>query len=115
MSRRQRVSYHGVVDENPYAATYDAENSLAVVTGSVDELSGQSFRNDLEKYSDGFARDLTVDLSGVDFFPSIAVGVLAVAMKNARNAGTELDVVVQPGTVVARVLTICGLPYAEKS
>jgi anti-anti-sigma factor len=103
------------VDENPYAATYDAERNLAVVTGSVDELSGRSFRADLEKYSDDFGRDLTLDMSGVDFFPSIAVGVLAVAMKNARNAGTELSVLVEPGSVVARVLTICGLPYTETS
>jgi anti-anti-sigma factor len=103
------------VDDNPYAATYDADNARVVVSGSVDELSGQAFRSDLEKYSDGFSRDVAVDLSGVDFFPSLAVGVLAVAMKNAREAGTTLTAVADPGSVVARVLTICALPFEERT
>jgi anti-anti-sigma factor len=103
-----------VVDDTPYAAAYDASDAVLTVTGSVDELSGPTFRADLEKYSDGFSRDITVDLSGVDFFPSLAVGVLAVAAKNARNAGHELDVVAAPGSIVARVLTISRLPYREQ-
>ena len=103
------------MDDTPYVAAYDATAGLMTVTGSVDELSGPTFRNDLEKYSEGFSRDLTVDLSGVDFFPSLAIGVLAVATKNARNAGHSLDVVAVGGSIVARVLTITNLPYREKS
>jgi anti-anti-sigma factor len=103
-----------VVDDTPYAAEYDASSALLTITGSVDELSGPTFRTDLEKYSDGFERDLTVDLTGVDFFPSLAIGVLAVAAKNARNAGHQLDVVAAPGTIVARVLTISNLPFREQ-
>jgi anti-anti-sigma factor len=103
------------VDETPYAATHDSDTGRVVVTGSVDELSGQAFRSDLEKASAGFSRDATVDMSGVEFFPSLAVGVLAVAMKHAREAGTAMTVVAQPASVVARVLTICGLPYEEQA
>jgi anti-anti-sigma regulatory factor len=95
------------VDDTPYAAQYDASSALLTVTGSVDELSGPTFRSDLEKYTDGFERDLTVDLTGVDFFPSLAIGVLAVAAKDAR-------VVAGPGTIVARVLTISNLPFREQ-
>ena len=102
------------MDDTPYAATYDASRALLTVSGSVDELSGPTFRSDMEKYSDGYSRDLTVDLTGVDFFPSLAIGVLAVAAKNARNAGHQLDVVAAPGTIVARVLTISNLPYREQ-
>ncbi|WP_343904819.1 STAS domain-containing protein [Nocardioides aquiterrae] len=102
------------MDDTPYAAAYDDAAAVLTVSGSVDELSGPTFRADLEKHSDGFSRDLTVDLSGVDFFPSLAVGVLAVAAKNARNAGHELDVVAVPGSIVARVLTISRLPYREQ-
>jgi anti-anti-sigma factor len=102
------------VDDTPYAAAYDASAALLTVTGSVDELSGPTFRSDLDKYSEGFTRDLTVDLTGVDFFPSLAIGVLAVAAKNARDAGHRLDVVAGSGTIVARVLTISNLPFREQ-
>lgn len=102
-----------MVEDTPYAASYDAEAGLLSVTGSVDELSGPAFRSDLEKASDHFARDVTVDLTGVDFFPSLAVGVLAVAIKNARNAGHTIDVVAAPGSIVARVLTVSALPFRE--
>lgn len=101
------------MEDTPYAASYDAEAGLLRVTGSVDELSGPAFRTDLEKAADQFSRDLTVDLTGVDFFPSLAVGVLAVALKNARNAGHTLDVVAAPGSIVARVLTVSALPFRE--
>lgn len=102
------------MDDTPYAAAYDASAALLTVTGSVDELSGPTFRSDLDKYSEGFTRDLTVDLTGVDFFPSLAIGVLAVAAKNARDAGHRLDVVAGSGTIVARVLTISNLPFREQ-
>jgi anti-anti-sigma factor len=102
-----------VVDDTPYAASYDSEAGLLVVSGSVDELSGPTFRADLEKATDQFTRDVTVDLTAVDFFPSLAVGVLAVALKNARNAGRTLDVVAAPGSIVARVLTVSALPFRE--
>lgn len=104
-----------MVDDTPYAASLDAEAGLLTVTGSLDELSGPTFRADLEKATDHFGRDATVDLTGVDFFPSLAVGVLAVALKNARNAGHTLDVVAEPGSIVARVLTISALPFRESS
>ena len=103
------------MDDTPYASSYDAEAGLLSVTGSVDELSGPTFRSDLEKATDQFARDTTVDLTGVDFFPSLAVGVLAVALKNARNAGHTLEVVAAPGSIVARVLTVSALPFREQA
>ncbi|MGB0100832.1 MAG: STAS domain-containing protein [Nocardioides sp.] len=102
------------MDDTPYAAAYDDTDGVLTVTGSVDELSGPAFREDLAKASDGYARDLTVDLTGVDFFPSLAVGVLAVAAKQARTAGHSFDVVAAPGSIVARVLTISALPYREQ-
>jgi anti-anti-sigma factor len=112
--RNRRSDYDAVVDDTPYAASFDPAAGLLSVTGSVDELSGPAFRSDLEKATDHFARDATVDLTGVDFFPSLAVGVLAVALKNARNAGHTLDVVAAPGSIVARVLTVSALPFREQ-
>lgn len=112
--RNRRSHYDAVVDDTPYAAAYDADADLLTVMGSVDELSGPTFRADLEKASEQFTRDLTVDLTAVDFFPSLAVGVLAVALKNARNAGRTMEVVAAAGSIVARVLTVSALPFREQ-
>jgi anti-anti-sigma factor len=101
------------VDEKPYESSYDAANSVLVVAGSVDELAGPVFREDLAKHSAQHTAPLTVDLSDVEFFPSLAVGVLAVAMRTSRESGTELDVRAREGSIVARVLTICALPFTE--
>lgn len=99
------------VEEKPYESSYDAARNTLFVLGSVDELAGPTFREDLAKHSEQHSRALVVDLSEVEFFPSLAVGVLAVAMRKSREAGVELDVQAREGTIVARVLTICALPY----
>jgi anti-anti-sigma factor len=101
------------VEEKPYESTYDAAQNVLTVSGSVDELAGPTFRDDIEKHSEHFSRSLVVDLSDVEFFPSLAVGVLAVAMKHSRNAGTELEARAREGSIVARVLTVCALPYTS--
>ena len=101
------------MDEKPYASSYDEDQKLLLIEGSVDELAGPAFRDDLAKYSDQYVKPLRVDLSEVEFFPSLAVGVLAVAMRKGREGGGEVEVLAREGTIVARVLTICALPYTE--
>lgn len=103
------------VDEKPYASSYDAAENTLVVVGSVDELAGPTFREDLDEHTGQHTKPLTVDLSEVEFFPSLAVGVLAVAMRKSREAGVDLEVQARAGGIVARVLTICALPYTELS
>jgi anti-anti-sigma factor len=102
-----------VVEDQPYESTYDEGQRLLSVSGTIGETTGPQFREDIETHSDEFTRPLDVDLSGVDFFPSLAVGVLAVALRRSREAGTELGVLAREGSIAARVLTICGLPYTQ--
>ena len=101
------------MEEKPYASSFDATKNTLAVSGSVDELAGATFRDDLAEHSEQHTKPLTVDLSDVDFFPSLAVGVLAVAMRKSREADTEIEVLAREGGIVARVLTICALPYTE--
>jgi anti-anti-sigma factor len=101
------------VDEKPYTASYDADERVLYVAGSVDEIAGPVFREDLAKHTEQHTLPLVVDLSGVEFFPSLAVGVLAVAMRQSRESGAEIEVRAREGGIVARVLTICALPYTE--
>ena len=99
------------MDEKPYVAAYDASSNTLAVSGSVDELEGPTFRSDLEKHSGDYRRDLTVDLGEVEFFPSLAVGVLVVALRTMRDNGAELTVLARDGSIVARVLTVCRLDF----
>lgn len=101
------------MDEKPYSASYDADQHVLFVAGSVDELAGPVFREDLAKHTEQHTKSLIVDLSDVEFFPSLAVGVLAVAMRQSREAGAPIEVRTRAGGIVARVLTICALPYTE--
>lgn len=99
------------MDEKPYAAAYDAASNTLAVSGSVSELEGPTFRSDLEKYSGSYTQDLILDLGAVEFFPSLAVGVLVVALRTMRDNGAELTVLAREGGIVARVLTVCRLDF----
>lgn len=99
------------MEEKPYAVSYDAATNVLAVSGSVDELEGPTFRGDLDSHSGGYSRDLTLDLSDVEFFPSLAVGVLVVALRTMRENGAELTVLAREGSIVARVLTVCRLDF----
>jgi anti-anti-sigma factor len=99
------------MDERPFSATFEADSSTLKVVGAIDEVSGQTFRDALQKVSAEYTRDVVVDLSEVDFMPSLAVGVLATALKAAREHGTTLDLLALEGTIAQRVLAVCALPY----
>ena len=82
-----------------------------VLHGDLDEGATVQFRLLLKEVSEGLTRDLVVDLTDVDLLPSSAVGVLANAQETATKQGAALTFIAGDGTIAARVLTICGLPY----
>lgn len=90
---------------------YDADDRTLLVGGFVDEMSGLALRDAIAKRSQDFTEPLVVDLSDVDFLPSLGVGILAVAMKKAGEQGTSIELTAQQGSVAQQVLNICGLPY----
>jgi anti-anti-sigma factor len=99
------------VDFRPLTLSYDAETRTLDVSGAVDEASGPALRAAVEKYTDAYTQDLVVDMGDVDFLPSLGIGVLAVAMRNAAERGTTVELVAVEGTVAQRVLAICGMPH----
>jgi anti-anti-sigma factor len=99
------------VEERPLTFTVDSDTRTLYVSGEVDELSAVRLREALEKHSNGFADDLVVDLSDVDFLPSMGVGVLAVASRIAGEHGSKIELVAVKGTIAQQVLNICGLPH----
>ncbi|WP_205472955.1 STAS domain-containing protein [Nocardioides sp. SYSU D00038] len=90
---------------------FDAERRRLVVTGDVDERSLGALRGALATYGYERRDDLEVDLSGVTHLPSVAIGVLAVALKTSDVVGCRLDLVAQQGSVAQRTLEICTIPH----
>ena len=99
------------MEERPLTFSVDPDTRTLYVSGEVDELSAVALREALEKHSNGFADDLVVDLSEVDFLPSMGVGVLAVASRTAAERGSTIELVAVKGTIAQQVLNICGLPH----
>lgn len=95
--------------DDVYSASIN--DGVLVVSGEIDETAGPVFRQDLATYSADYTRDLTVDLSEIEFFPSSAVAIAAIALENAKVRGTTVDLVAREGSVAQRVLHICELPY----
>jgi anti-anti-sigma factor len=93
----------------------DSTARTLVVSGEVDEASAPALRNALDEHSDGFTRDLVVDVSDVGFLPSLGVAVLAVALRTAQERGSVVELVAAKGTIAEHVLEICGLPHRHPS
>lgn len=100
------------MDDRPLSFAFDS--GTLFVSGTVDELSAVQLREAISKHSEDLTTDLTIDLCDVDLLPSVGVGVLAVAMREAETRGAAVDLVAAPGTVVQRVLNICGMPFRER-
>jgi anti-anti-sigma factor len=101
------------VEERPLTTTYDDATSTLLVSGSVDELSGVALREAIEKHSEGCTQEMSVNLTDVDFLPSLGIGVLAIAMRTAEENGSRINLVAADGTIAQQVLSICGLPHRQ--
>jgi anti-sigma B factor antagonist len=97
-----------VSDLTVRSARLDAQTSLVALAGELDLYSADAFRNALDEALDEGATRLAIDLTSVDFIDSVALGVLANAMKRLRNAGGGLAVI-SGNPQIVRVFEITGL------
>ena len=77
------------------------------VRGEIDLASSRDLRQRLEAELDEPAREVEVDLSGVDFIDSNGLHTLIHAHQYATDRGSQL-VVVAPSSAVRRVLELTG-------
>jgi len=63
---------------------------VVTVFGELDLVSAPAFRARLYQEIDLGARSFVVDLTGVDFIDSTALGALVGALKRARESGGEI-------------------------
>ena len=100
--------------DEPYAGHFDESARVLVVTGLLDELAAEEFREDVRRCSQDHTEKLHLDLAGVDFMTSVSLGVIAGAMRAAGRNGTSLTVSATAGSFAQRVLDISGLPYERR-
>ena len=102
------------MEDRARVTAFDLEGRTLYVSGTIDELSAVHLRDDITKYSSDHTENLTVDLVDVDLLPSVGVGVLAVAIRQAEGNGAAIELVARKETIVQRVLNICGMPFRER-
>jgi anti-sigma B factor antagonist len=86
----------------------DAETALVALAGELDLYSADGFRSALDEALENGVQRLAIDLSDVSFIDSVALGVLANAMKQLRTSGGGLAVISSNPQIV-RVFEITGL------
>jgi anti-sigma B factor antagonist len=97
-----------VSDLTVRAARLDEQTRLVALAGELDLYSADAFRTALDDVLEDGAPRLVIDLGEVEFIDSVALGVLANAMKRLRSAGGGLAVVSENQQIV-RVFEITGL------
>jgi anti-anti-sigma factor len=95
--------------ERPFSAAYEPGTSTLTVGGAVDELAAPTFRDDLAAALAAGPGPVVVDLTEVDYLPSVAVSVLVAAL--AAKGGGAPVLRAARGTIAQRVLELCGLPH----
>jgi anti-anti-sigma factor len=100
-----------MLQERPFAASYDPGTGTLAVSGILDDLSLEQLRTAIDEATASHSRDTVVDLSDVDFLPSLALGALATTLKAMTAAGRRLVITTARGALAHRILQISGLPF----
>jgi anti-sigma B factor antagonist len=119
MDRGQHAQADGipVSDQGDLAVTdmfsvsserHDGALGIIILVGEVDIYTAAPFKERMLELLDGGVEKLLVDLSGVTFIDSTALGVLIGGLRRVHDAGGMMALVVTT-SVVERVLTITGL------
>lgn len=96
--------------DEPFDISEETGNGVAIVsaTGEIDLATAPSLRERLEACIDRGPEVVVVDLLGVTFMDSTALGVLVGALKRCRQAGGSMRIVVADPRVL-KVFEITGL------
>jgi anti-anti-sigma factor len=99
--------------DRPFQLTAGMADSaaLAVVAGPVDALTGEQFTRKLLAASCGGTLPLTVDMTEVSYLASAGVRALFQLRDQLTAQYQDLSLIAVPGSSVAFVLELVGLPY----
>lgn len=96
-----------------YSIRVEREGAVTVlrVAGEVEDAGASALRGDIARVIDEPGNELVIDLTEVTFLPSVAVGILVRALKEAEDKGCPLEFRAAGGTIAQRVLLVCALPH----
>ena len=95
----------------PFTTSKCGDGRTLAVSGSIDELAVDDFRRALHDHVVG-SKDAVIDLSDVQFLPSMAIGALVGVLKHAPG---KVTLVANEGSRAAKLLRICGLPFEDQA
>lgn len=90
---------------------YDHDLSVLRVTGELDGGEVSDLKQQIDDHTQSFTLPLVIDLSGVDYLPSLAVSALVFAIRRADQRGGSVQLVAGEGTIAERVLAVSGVPH----
>ncbi len=99
--------------QRPFSHELSGSGHTLTLHGEVDEAAAVELRDQLRAITADLVGELKVDLTDVDFLPSVAVGVLASAQGAAVARGASIAFVAASGSIAQRVLTICGIAHEQ--
>lgn len=99
-----------ITHHSHHSTQVGSEGVIEVVTvvGEVDVHTAPQLREKLRQVIDEQPRDVVVDIAGVPFMDSTALGVLVGALKRARLAGGTLRLA-GPDPLASKILRVTGL------
>jgi anti-anti-sigma factor len=97
--------------DDPLSCEFEAGTGTLLVSGSITESSVAYLRDALRQCSSDYTRDLTVDLAGVTFLPSVGLGALGLAKRRAAENGIRFVVSTTRTSLTHRILAIAGMPF----
>lgn len=106
-----RDHYGDAVDPAPFSLDFDESSHVLTVIGELDEITSAMLRDAIQKHSHHYAASIVIDLAGVEYLPSVAIGVLATSMQSAASQGQSVELRAAEGSIAQRVLQVCALPH----
>ena len=95
--------------QRPFTYDLAAAGQTLTLHGEVDESASIELRDLLRAITADLVGDLRINLTDVEFLPSVAIGVLIGARNAAAKNGASVTFAAADGSISRRVLTICGI------
>ncbi len=95
--------------QRPFSYDLATAGQTLTLHGEVDEAASIELRDLLKPITADLVGDLRIDLTDVDFLPSVAIGVLAAGRNAATKNNASVTFVAAEGSISRRLLTICGI------
>jgi anti-anti-sigma factor len=86
----------------------EEDTAILAVSGKLDMVTQEEFRNAVKEALDGGAKRAVIDLAELTYLSSAGIGALAATANELKARGSDLRVANLQGNVL-RIFEICGM------